>query len=714
MSTKQRKTTMRKTITLLCLLALFAVAQNANAALFQFATRASWEAQTTGLVTHDFNDRANTYYTTLALGDVTFTAPLGDGRYNLLWISPPNSTHSNLGIALVVNVPGGVTHATFNPGPTAVGVDVRNLSWGSLPPNYTIVATVSTDYRSDAVYHIDAANFTFFGIATDTGHITRVVFSILGPGGYNQAPALDNFSYGDYEPAVIVDQSAGLTGGYIQSQDFPDIPTYSVSVFDDFTIGTAYEITELTALGRDYYGSPASNLSVVAGIYASPDLTIPPIVSASGIEVSGNLLFNFGGAMLPAGTYWVSARVVRPNSAGGWYWNLRAPVSGSQAMWHNPGGGFGRGTSPLRLGDVLVQADLAFLLYGIPRGTTATPTFSPAAGTYTTSQLVTIRSATAGATIHYTTNGAEPTERDPVVASGGTVLVDLSRTLRAKAWSLGAIPSTVANATYTLKVATPTFSPAGGTYSTFQVVTVRRATAGAVIHYTTNGQEPVESDPVIASGGTLVVDRTLTLKAKAWLRGWTPSATKSAVYTINGGPVGTVATPTFSLAPGTYSTPWIVTVSSATPGATIRYTTNGLTPTESDRVIASGGLVLVDRTLTLKAKAWKPAWNPSNVSSAVYTMKVATPTFSSSGGNPENPVNVTITCATPGVTIRYTTNGSTPTASHPVISSGSSLLIDHSLTLKARAWRSGWTASGIRSATFTIGSDDGGDGGPNE
>jgi len=698
---------MRKIITFLCLLALGAVAQNANATLFQFATRASWEAQTTGLVTHDFNDRANTYYTELTLGDVTFTSPYGIHN-NLLWVTDPNHS-SNFGIALAANVPGSPIHATFNPGTTAVGVAVRNR-WFP-PPTRTIRVSVTTNDGGSAVFNVDTSDFTFFGVVTDIGHITSVVFEALG---VNTVPVIDNFSYGDYEPSVIVDQSAGQTGGYIQSQDFPDIPTYSVSVFDDFTISTAYEITELTALGRDYYGSPASNRGVVAGIYASPDLTIPPIVSASGIEIGGNLLFNFGGAVLPAGTYWVSAHVVRPNSAGGWHWNLRASVSGSQAMWHNPGGGYGLGTSPLRLDAVLVQADLAFLLYGIPRETTATPTFSPAAGTYTTSQIVTISSATAGATIHYTTNGAAPTESDPVIASGGTVLVDRSRTLKARAWSLGAIPSTVARATYTLKVATPTFSPAGGTYSTFQAVTVRCATAGAVIHYTTNGQEPSASDPVIASGGTLVVDRTLTLKAKAWLQGWTPSAAKSAVYTINGGPAGTVATPTFSPAPGAYSTPQTVTVRCATPGVTIRYTTNGLTPTERDPVIASGGTVLMDRTLTLKAKAWKPAWNPSNVSSAVYTMTVATPIFSSSGGNSENPGNVTITCATPGVTIRYTTDGSTPTTSHPVISSGSSLLIDHSLTLKAKAWRSGWTASGIRSATFTIGSGGGGDGGPNE
>ena len=69
---------------------------------------------------------------------------------------------------------------------------------------------------------------------------------------------------------------------------------------------------------------------------------------------------------------------------------------------------------------------------------------------------------TPGATVHYTLTGTDPTESDPVVASGGTVLIDESRTLKARAWN-GTMPaSNVASAVYTLQVATPTFSPTPG------------------------------------------------------------------------------------------------------------------------------------------------------------------------------------------------------------------------------------------------------------
>jgi hypothetical protein len=63
---------------------------------------------------------------------------------------------------------------------------------------------------------------------------------------------------------------------------------------------------------------------------------------------------------------------------------------------------------------------------------------------------------------------------------------------------------------------------------------------------------------------------------------------------------------------------------------------------------------------------------------------------------------VQIVCGTPGSVIHYTTNGSDPTESDPVIASGSTVVVDHSLTLKARAFRTGFTTSAVRSTTYTV------------
>ena len=74
------------------------------------------------------------------------------------------------------------------------------------------------------------------------------------------------------------------------------------------------------------------------------------------------------------------------------------------------------------------------------------PTFSPAAGTYTTAQQVTI-SAEEGATIYYTTNGADPLSTDEIYA--GPIEVAQSMTIKAIAVK-GELTSAVATAQYVI------------------------------------------------------------------------------------------------------------------------------------------------------------------------------------------------------------------------------------------------------------------------
>jgi uncharacterized repeat protein (TIGR01451 family) len=73
-----------------------------------------------------------------------------------------------------------------------------------------------------------------------------------------------------------------------------------------------------------------------------------------------------------------------------------------------------------------------------------------------------------------------------------------------------------------------------GTYSGYAPIEVRITcdTAGAVIHYTLNGQDPTESDSTIISGHSLSIMQNLTLKARAFMPGWVPSAVSSASYTV--------------------------------------------------------------------------------------------------------------------------------------------------------------------------------------
>jgi hypothetical protein len=93
----------------------------------------------------------------------------------------------------------------------------------------------------------------------------------------------------------------------------------------------------------------------------------------------------------------------------------------------------------------------------------------------------------------------------------------------------------------------------------------------------------------------------------------------------------------------------------------------------------------------------------TSVSPATVTenLTVARPNFSIAEGT-ISPTAVQIVCGTPGSVIHYTTNGSDPTESDPVIASGSTVVVDHSLTLKARAFRTGFTTSAVRSTTYTV------------
>jgi RHS repeat-associated protein len=85
-------------------------------------------------------------------------------------------------------------------------------------------------------------------------------------------------------------------------------------------------------------------------------------------------------------------------------------------------------------------------------------------------------------------------------------------------------------------VATPVFTPAGGSYGSPTNVTVTCATPGAAIYYTTNGNTPTTSDNYIFSGGTIYVSGVTTLKAKAFASGYIDSAVATVTYTINAAP----------------------------------------------------------------------------------------------------------------------------------------------------------------------------------
>lgn len=163
-----------------------------------------------------------------------------------------------------------------------------------------------------------------------------------------------------------------------------------------------------------------------------------------------------------------------------------------------------------------------------------------------------------------------------------------------------------------------------------------------------------------------------------------------------------VVAPTFSPAAGTYANLQGVTISTTTVGASIRYTTDGSTPTETVGTVYAAA-ISVAATETIKAIAYKPGWLDSTVSTAAYTLQVSTPTFNPVAGTYTIDQSVTISWTTSGATIHYTTDGSAPTGASasystaiPVAGNGTNE------TIKAIATKAGIIDSIVGTATYTI------------
>jgi hypothetical protein len=336
-------------------------------------------------------------------------------------------------------------------------------------------------------------------------------------------------------------------------------------------------------------------------------------------------------------------------------------------------------------------------VFGITAGSAAAaPTFSPAAGTYTSVQVVTISDATPGATIYYTTDGSTPSPSSTTYS--GAISVTSSEAINAIAVVSGLSNSPVATASYTLNLPltqTPAISVASGTYTSVQTVKITDGTVGAKIYYTIDGSTPTTSSTQYKT--PLSVSASETLNAIAAATGYAPSNVATATYTIN----LTVDPPTFSPVAGTYTTIQKVTLADTTAGAAIYYTTDGSTPTANSTLYS--GPIAVNGSETINALGVLTGYADSSVATAVYTLNLpatATPTISLGTGTYTVSQAVTITDTTAGAVIYYTTNGKAPTTSSTVYSGP--LTLSATETLEAIAAAVGYSPSPVVTSSYTV------------
>jgi len=261
----------------------------------------------------------------------------------------------------------------------------------------------------------------------------------------------------------------------------------------------------------------------------------------------------------------------------------------------------------IAVGNETLNSSTSSNQYTINYDQVSVPQISPIAGIYDDYQSATISCSTDGAAIHYTTDGSNPTSSSTLYT--GAFSVSTSETIKAIAIKSMMLDSEVSSDAIVLKVATPVISLAPGTYNSDQSLTITCNTAGAAIHYTTDGSTPTSSSTSYT--GEISVSASETVKAIAIKTGIQNSEVANDAIVLQ------VAIPVMSPASGAVAKGTAVTITTTTSGATIHYTTDGSTPTALSTLYTTP--IVVNAATTIKAIALETGYDASSVASASYT-----------------------------------------------------------------------------------------------
>jgi Cu/Ag efflux protein CusF len=542
----------------------------------------------------DATTGAAIYYTTNGTTPTTsstkYSTPISVGSSETIQAIAVASGYTNSAVgSAAYTISTGSPSINFGSGFTSTsGLQLNGSAiWNSAASRLRLTDSNTAGYETGSTFFTAPVNIQSF-----TNNFSFQLTSATGDG--------FTFTIQSSGDTVLGPAGAGLGYGYSGSTAFPN------------SVAVKFDLYNNAGEGNDSTGMYTDG--------ATP--TVPAVdMTSSGVNLhSGdvmNVTMTYNGTTLAwtitdattGATFSTSATV-----------NIPSLVGGSTAFV-----GFTGGTG----GATAIQEILSWT-YTPGSGTTspaATPTFSPAAGTYTSAQTVTIGDATTGAVIYYTTNGTTPTTSSSKYST--PISVSSTETIQAIAVASGYTNSAVASAAYTINIpqtaATPTFSPAGGSYNSAQSVTISDTTTGAAIYYTTDGTTPTASSTKYSAA--ISVASSETIQAIAVASGYNNSAIASASYSIT---IPQASTPTFSPAPGTYTSTQTVTISDATTGAAIYYTTNGTTPTTSSTKYSMP--ISVSSSETIQAIAVASGYTNSAVGSAAYTISTGSPSINFGSG----------------------------------------------------------------------------------
>lgn len=351
------------------------------------------------------------------------------------------------------------------------------------------------------------------------------------------------------------------------------------------------------------------------------------------------------------------------------------------------------------------------------------PSFPFAPGDYPGDITISIAASEPGAEIYFTRRTDTEPAPDPVPGEPGTQLYTgpISLSGSGAAASIAAIvvrderlPSPVSRGVWTIDYPAalpPVFTPTPGTFTSDLEVTLSTQGAGAdaEIFYTVADGASDAPVPQPGTAGTFSFDGPVPIAGPNTTRsfaaivrqsGRLDSSVARATYTVQYAPA---ATPQLLDADGTpadsvYDAPATFLIESATPNATIWYTTDGREAVPGDPDTGSGAsplVVTIDRTSRIRAVAVADGFLTSAAFDTTVTFALSAPTMSVTSFVTGSVVEIS---SIDGATIFYTTDGSDPTNLAGTEYDAPFYRTD-TVTVRAYAVRDGFTDSPVTAAT---------------